>query len=188
VPGPASQTADDRRGGSSPYLAGRRSDYPDSNVLFNGDFERPPSGAAPDWRNTAAPGAVTAREDEREAAGGRCIFRSRDWRTSVTGTRRRRCACARANTCSRRYARTKDLTTNEGIRFHLFDKDSSARLDVHTEQLRGTNNWTRVETRCRVRAGTRLIQVGVCRVPSWKFDNKIKAEAWLDDVSLKAVP
>lgn len=85
------------------------------------------------------------------------------------------------------YARTKDLTTDEGIRFHLFDPEGSARLDVYTEQLRGTNDWTRVETRCRVRAGTRLIRVEVCRMPSWKFDNKIKGEAWLDEVSLKAV-
>ena len=84
------------------------------------------------------------------------------------------------------YARTRDLTTEEGIRFHIFDAESSARLDVYTEQLRGTNDWTRLETRCRVRAGTRLILVQVCRLPSWKFDNKIKGEAWLDDVTLKA--
>ena len=57
------------------------------------------------------------------------------------------------------YARTRDLTTEEGIRFHIFDAESSARLDVYTEQLRGTNDWTRLETRCRGRAGTRLILV-----------------------------
>lgn len=42
------------------------------------------------------------------------------------------------------YARTRYLTTDEGIRIHIFDPESSARLDVYTEHLRGTNNWTRL--------------------------------------------
>jgi hypothetical protein len=58
-------------------------------------------------------------------------------------------------------------------------------LDVYTEQLRGTNDWTRLEARCRIGAGTRRIVVEVCRRASGKFDNKIKGEAWVDDVSLK---
>jgi len=43
------------------------------------------------------------------------------------------------------YVRTRHLTTDEGIRFHLFDPESSARLDVFTEQLTGTNDWTLLE-------------------------------------------
>ena len=171
------------------YLGGRRADYPDSNVLFNGDFESAPTGAALDWRITAAAGAVTGREDEGARSGRWSLHISFQGLENVSYRHTAQTACVRAGEyVFQAYARTKDLTTDEGIRFHLFDPEGSARLDVYTEQLRGTNDWTRVETRCRVRAGTRLIRVEVCRMPSWKFDNKIKGEAWLDEVSLKAVP
>jgi tetratricopeptide (TPR) repeat protein len=171
------------------YLGGRRGDYPDSNVLFNGDFESAPTGAALDWRITAAAGAVTGREDEGARSGRWSLHISFQGLENVSYRNTAQTACVRAGEyVFQAYARTKDLTTDEGIRFHLFDAEGSARLDVYTEQLRGTNDWTRVETRCRVRAGTRLIRVEVCRMPSWKFDNKIKGEAWLDEVSLKGVP
>jgi hypothetical protein len=45
----------------------------------------------------------------------------------------------------------------------------------------------RREKGLRIRAATRLILVQVCRMPSWKFDNKIRGEAWIDDVSLRVV-
>ena len=51
------------------------------------------------------------------------------------------------------YVRTRHLTTDEGIRFHLFDPESSARLDVFTEQLTGTNDWTLLEKQFKATAG-----------------------------------
>jgi hypothetical protein len=38
-----------------------------------------------------------------------------------------------------------DLTTDQGLQFHLFDAESPHRLDFTTEQLTGTHDWTRVE-------------------------------------------
>jgi hypothetical protein len=56
---------------------------------------------------------------------------------------------------------------------------------------RPAGRWTGGLRRCaarrrRIRASTGLILFQVCRMPSWKLDNKIKGEAWLDDVTLKA--
>ena len=51
------------------YLGRRGGDYPDCNLLFNGDFESPPTGAALDWRITAVGGAETAREDQGAGSG-----------------------------------------------------------------------------------------------------------------------
>jgi tetratricopeptide (TPR) repeat protein len=169
------------------YLGSRRGDYPESNLLFNGDFESPPTGAALDWRITAVPGAVMAMEDQGARSGRWSLHISFQGSENLSYRHAAQTVCVRTGEyVFQAYARTKGLTTDEGIRFHLFDPESSARLDVYTEQLRGTNNWTRLEKRCGIRAGTRLILVQVCRMPSWKFDNKIKGEAWLDDVSLKA--
>jgi hypothetical protein len=71
------------------------------------------------------------------------------------------------------YVRTRHLTTDEGIRFHLFDPESSARLVVLTEQLTGTNDWTLLEKQFKATAGMGLVVVQLCRVPSLKFDNKV---------------
>ena len=88
----------------------------------------------------------------------------------------------------RAFVRTRELITDEGLRFHIFAPDSSPRLDVYTAQLTGTNDWTPLEKKFTVPPGVNLIAVELCRVPSEKFDNKIAGEAWVDTVSLSAPP
>ena len=83
--------------------------------------------------------------------------------------------------------RSIDLTTDEGLRFHIFDPESGARLDAYTEQLTGTNDWTPLEKTFKVPPSSNLIVVQLCRTPSWKFDNKIAGEAWVDRVSLTRI-
>jgi hypothetical protein len=73
------------------------------------------------------------------------------------------------------YERTRDLTTDEGVCFHIFYPESSVRFDIYTARLRWTNDWIRPEKGWRIRAViTRLILVQVCRMPSRKFDNNIR--------------
>jgi hypothetical protein len=86
------------------YRGGRRGDYPDSNILFNGDFENPPTGAALDWR-------IAAARDEQ-------------------------CTCCGQSSLH--------------VSFHSRDRKTSIMR----------------EKRCWIRAGTRLILVQVCRMPS----------------------
>ena len=132
-------------------------------------------------------GAETEREDQGARGGQWSLHISFQGAENLSYRHAAQTVCAGTGEyVFQAYARTRDPTTDEGIRMHIFDPESSARLDVYTEQLRGTNDWTRLEKRRRIRAGTRLILVQVCRMPSWKLDNRIKGEAWLDDVSLKA--
>jgi hypothetical protein len=79
---------------------------------------------------------------------------------------------------------TQELTTDQGLRFHLFDAESPQRLDFSTEQLTGTHDWARVEKTFLVPSGTNLVTVQVARNASLKFDNKITGVAWIDAVSL----
>jgi tetratricopeptide (TPR) repeat protein len=44
------------------YLAARRGDYPNPNLIFNGDFENEPTGAALDWRIANNPGVDVNRD------------------------------------------------------------------------------------------------------------------------------
>src|ERR1039457_1945440 len=102
--------------------------------------------------------------DEGASSGRWSLHISFQGLENVTYRNAAQTACVRAGEyVFQAYARTRDLTTDEGIRFHIFDPESSARLDVYTEQLRGTNDWTRLEKRRRIRAGTRLILVQICR-------------------------
>src|SRR6202011_1123359 len=73
---------------------------------------------------------------------------------------------------------TRDLTTYQRLRFHLFDAESPQRLDFTTEQLTGTHDWTRVEKTFLVPAGTNLVTVLVVRNASLKFDNITRSPAW----------
>jgi hypothetical protein len=85
------------------------------------------------------------------------------------------------------YVRTDHLTTDQGLSFHVFDPASGRRLDVRTEQVNGTNDWTKLEQSFCVGRQTKLIEVQVVRLASWKFDNKISGTAWIDSVSLTKV-
>src|SRR2546427_13044195 len=84
----------------------------------------------------------------------------------------------------RAQVRTEGITTDQGVGFRISDAESSARLDIKTENLVGTSDWKKVEARFLVPPQTRLIRLQVIRQPSWKFDNKISGTTWIDEASL----
>jgi hypothetical protein len=170
------------------YEAGRNADYPYPNLLFNGDFENEPTGAALDWKISEVSGAETSWDRSCARSGTNALHIVFQGTENVDYGHVVQTVCPRPGEyLLQAFARTAGLTTNEGIRLHVFDAESCARLDVYTEQLTGTNDWTRMETRFQVPPGTSLIKVQVCRRRSSKFDNKIRGEAWVDAMSLRAV-
>lgn len=170
------------------YLGARRGDYPDLNLIFNGDFENEPSGAPLDWRTTVIPGVETGRDGHSARSGKYSLHIVFHGTENVNYSHTAQMVCVRPGEYRfRAFARSQNLTTNEGLRFHIFDPDSEARLDVYTEQLTGTNGWTQLEETLNVLSGTNLIEVRLCRIPSRKFDNRIEGEAWVDAVSLTRI-
>jgi hypothetical protein len=170
------------------YLAARRGDYPDRNLIFNGDFENEPTGAALDWRITAIPGVDTDRDGNHARSGSYSLHIVFHGTENVDYRHTAQIVCVRPGEYRfRAFVRCRDLTTDEGLRFHIFDPESSARLDVYTKQLTGTNDWTPLEKTFTVPHGVNLIAVQVSRLPSEKFDNKIGGEAWVDAVSLTRI-
>ena len=85
------------------------------------------------------------------------------------------------------FVRTKDITTDQGVGFHIYDPEMPSQLDLQTERLTGSNDWKKIERAITVSRGTRLLSVGVVRQPTWKFDSKISGTAWIDSVSLRKV-
>jgi hypothetical protein len=80
------------------------------------------------------------------------------------------------------WVRTSELTTDQGIGFRIVD--SSGGMNLLTPSLAGTHDWTAVDLDFRLSDAVRLLRVDVVRQPSWKFNNKIRGNVWIDSVSL----
>jgi hypothetical protein len=160
-------------------------DYLHPNRLFDGGFEMEPAGSRLSWRVTPADGVETTRTAE--------IAREGKWSLQIhfqgSGNPDYHHVEQTAWVLPGMYrfqawVRTRNLTTDQGLRFHLFDAESPQRLDLTTEQLTGTHDWTLVEKTFLVPSGTNLVTVQLARNASLKFDNKIIGVAWIDAVSL----
>lgn len=172
----------------SKYLGKRRTDYLQSNYLYNGGFEFAPTGAMLDWRIRRAGGVEVARDSSVRRSGGwslRLRFEGKEnvnyghtSQTAVVGPGRHYLEAD---------VRTEELTTDQGVGFRIFDPEAPARLDVRTENLTGTTDWRRVGTDVVVPSGTKLVEVQLTRRPSLKIDNKIAGTAWVDELRLVPV-
>ena len=158
-----------------------------TNLLFNASFESPFSGPRFDWTLSHAPHVSEARDAEA---------RSGSWslRLDFDGTDNilyhgvsQTVIVTPGPFHFRAWLKLRDLTTDRGLAFRIFDPESPSLLDVHTPMLTGTLDWTPVELAFTVRPGTNLIQVEMFREPSWKFDNKFAGTAWVDAVELTGV-
>ena len=84
----------------------------------------------------------------------------------------------------RAHIRTREVSTDEGVHFRVVCDETPKDLDVATEDLRGSNDWTMVERVFDAPPGGGLVRVLLTRKPSLKFDSKIAGTVWIDDVSL----
>lgn len=169
------------------YLGPHREGYLESNWVFNGDFESELSDTPFDWRINARDG-VDAAVDAQVAHTGSHSMRIRfggkenlDYndvaQTAFVKPGRYRFEA---------YMRTQEITTDHGVGWHLYDRESGARLDARAGELTGTHDWTKIERVLEIPKGTRLLQIEVSRQHSMKFDNQIQGTVWID--SVKVVP
>ncbi len=166
-------------------LGADRGDFPDRNLLFNGDFEREPTGCALDWRILPSEGVETTR--------AKSLTKQGQWAISVRFVGLANVAYSNLEQLVRiapgphtlqAWIRTEQITTNEGLRFQIVDAEVPVRLDVRTASWTGNQDWTLVNQKFTVPAGTHLIAVRLLRQPSEEFDNRIKGSAWVDAVRL----
>lgn len=85
------------------------------------------------------------------------------------------------------YVRTEDLSTDHGIRFEIFDPRHPSKVQILTPNMIGTNPWTHVQADITAGPDTQILEIALRRLPTWKFDNKIRGTVWVDDVSLAPV-
>jgi hypothetical protein len=82
------------------------------------------------------------------------------------------------------WVKTKDLTGDEGVRFHLRSAGNSKIPLTTTKDTHGTSPWTFVEQEWTAGPGVHRVEVCISRDPSTNADIRISGEAWVDDVTL----
>jgi len=164
-------------------------DYRQRNWVFNGSFEAAPQPSPLDWTIESTSDVQTART-EGVAKDGRwslkLVFAGNEnvdfhqvFQQTVLKPGKWR---------ARAFVKTDALTTDLGISLRVCDAVEPRFLDVATEPLTGTHDWTGVERTFQVGPQTALVRVEIARHPTFRFDNKIAGTAWVDSVELSPAP
>jgi hypothetical protein len=82
------------------------------------------------------------------------------------------------------WVKTKDITGDQGVRFHLRSVGNSQIPVAATREIHGTAPWTSIEQDWTAGPGVREVEVCVSREPSTNADIHISGDAWVDDVTL----
>ena len=85
------------------------------------------------------------------------------------------------------WMQTRSLSTDQGVRFGLYSVGEPAHPVEWTNDVRGTQPWSRIELNWTSSANTHELFICANRLRSAQFDSKIHGLAWIDDVSLTPV-
>lgn len=82
------------------------------------------------------------------------------------------------------WVQTRSLSTDQGVRFGLYSYGELGHSVAWTDDIRGTQSWSRIQLNWTSGADTRELFICASRLRSAQFDSKIHGLAWIDDVSL----
>jgi hypothetical protein len=167
------------------YLAPRRTDYLQPNLLYNGDFETEPGRCALDWQIEPIDDVQIARDPDVKYHGGYAMRLTFRGQANLDFHQFRQTTAPPPGAYRlQAHVKSEGLTTDQGVRLRIYDPESPARLDTATEPLLGSTDWRFLEKTIEVGPATRIVAVEVVRKPSLKFDSKIAGTLWLDGLSL----
>jgi hypothetical protein len=167
-------------------VAERDPTYTHTTFIYNGDFEQEPTGAPFDWRLAPYDHVQTERDASGAYSGKSSVRIAFDGQENVKYEGLSQLVFVTPGTYRfQAFIRVKGITTDEGVRFRLFDSEAGNRLMIETEAVTGTHGWTKLEKDFVVTAPTRLLAVQPVRRPSLRFDSLIAGTAWIDHISLE---
>jgi Flp pilus assembly protein TadD len=160
---------------------------PRGSLVWDGGFESNIAKGGLTWYYPTFSGGVQLTLDTRERHSG-----NRSLRLTFNGLRNVNfndvCQYVAGQPCTsyRFFAgvRTRDISTDQGVRFGLQSLSDSLNSMAWTDDVRGTQPWTEVELPWTSGNDARELHLGVRRLPSAKFPSKVGGSAWMDDVSL----
>jgi hypothetical protein len=158
----------------------------EGSLLSNGGFEQEIANGGFDWREVAVDGASFDFDSMAPHAGSRSLRVAFDGTGNVDFHHLIQDVPVEPGTHYHfsAFLRTEAITTDRGPGFEIYDPRHPSEVRAVTAEMLGTNPWTRVQTEIATGSETHLLRIALRRVPSWKFDNKLRGAVWIDDVVL----
>jgi tetratricopeptide (TPR) repeat protein len=159
------------------------------SLVFNGQFDHDITNGGFDWREPAVSGALFDFDGQIAHSASRSFRIRFDGTQNLDFQNLFQYVVVQPLTRYRfsAYVRTEELSTDSGIRFEILDPRHPSQVQLVTSNVTGTNPWTLVEADLVTGAGTNLLKITLRRIPSWKFDNKLRGTVWVGDVALTPV-
>ena len=154
------------------FVGDRATGYPQFTWVFDGSFESKPSGAEFDWKLGSLDDNVVASLDPMVARSGRQSLRIRfrgEENVDYHHTSQVVFVTPGVYTFTA-LMRALDVTTDEGVGFHLVATSDTQQIDQWTRTVTGTTSWTALEQRVTVPPGVSLLTIEVARRKSIKFE------------------
>jgi hypothetical protein len=163
---------------------------PPASVVWDGGFESGFLNSGYSWYYIPNSHGVAIQLDQKEKHSGQQSLRlSFDGKSDITfdGVCHTVPVLPLSNYKFSAWVRTRDLTTDEGLRFRLQSMGNSS-IPAFTPELHGTNAWTEINMPWSSDADTYEAQICIARQPSDQQENRIGGAAWVDDVTLIPQP
>jgi len=160
-----------------------------ANLVFNGDFEQAPLNGGFDWTFRDEPYLEVDSQSPAAPDGGRCL------RLDFTVSHNEEhepvyqfvpVAPRQAYTLTA-YVRSEGLTSDSGPRLRVLDAVCPRCLEVATEPVVGTRDWSPVSLTFTTGNESRFVRLSVWRPRGRTFPMDISGRFWLDKVVLLPV-
>jgi hypothetical protein len=164
----------------------RPADPPDS-LVWDGGFESDvPVGGLNWYYSSFTHGVQTGLDSREEHSGKRSLRLTFNGLSNVDFNDVCQNIAVQPSTSYRfsAWMQTRSLSTDQGVRFSLQSLSGTTNSIVWTDDVQGTQTWTRIEMPWTSGKDVRGLHLCVTRRPSAKFDSKIRGFAWIDDVAL----
>jgi hypothetical protein len=163
---------------------------PPGSVLWDGGFESGVANVGFSWFISDSLGSVQVGYDASEKHSGKHSLRlTFDGKSDVNFNGVCHYVPVQPSTPYHfsAWLHTRDLTTDQGIRFQLHSLGVQDSTFLVTPAVHGSQPWTEMNLPWVSGIDVQELQVCVVRFPSDQADNRIQGTAWIDDVALVPV-
>ena len=156
------------------------------NLVYNGDFEQVPLNGGFDWMYREQPYLAVDVQSLGSPDGGRCL------RLDFTVSQNQEyepvqefvAVMPRQSYTISGYVRAQDITSDSGPRLRVVDAACPHCLEVSTESVVGTRDWSPTSVTFTTGAETRFVRLSVWRPRSRTYPMEISGNFWLDRIML----
>ncbi len=155
-----------------------------ANLVWNGEFERPPGRGVFDWSFRGRDEVRAAACDDREVESAICLEFPGNENLDFVDLQQVVVVGDGAGVVVSWRVRAEGLTTDEGPFLQVLDARS--RPLAQTAPLRGSTGWTTESVEVTAPEGTDTLRLRVRRRKSSRIDSRIDGRLWIDSVTAAA--